>query len=375
MKIVFVSNFLNHHQIPFCEESKARVDEFYFIATENGNEQGYQKSQNRDYVIDYNKYTDRAENEILSADAVIFGACPDKLVELRMRENKLSFVYSERIFKKGIWHCLIPKNMKMLRQRYLNHKDKNLYVLAASAFLPYDLSLFNFPIDKIFKWGYFPEVEVSNVLEKEKNTILYAGRLIKLKHVETVIEAAKLLKQHGLDFKVNIVGDGPEKENLSALKTTYGLDGYVDFLGSKTHQELLEIMQRSSIYMFTSDFNEGWGAVLNEAMANGCAVVASSAIGSVPFLVSHCNNGMIYKYGNNKTAYNAVKKLLNDPEKAKCLGENAKHTIENYNYKIAAERFANAVKEFYDDNKITPADFGVFSSVSVIKNNWFKRSK
>lgn len=371
MKIVFVSNFLNHHQIPICEEFLAKSDEFYFIATDNGSNQGYQITEVRSYVIDYRIDKNRAEKEIVSADAVIFGACPDSLVELRMKENKLSFIYSERIFKKGILRCLRPRNFRMLKSRYLNHKDKNLYVLAASAFLPYDLSVFRFNISKIFKWGYFPECEISGDFEKEPSTILYAGRLLKLKHVETVIETARLLKRDGCDFKVNIVGDGPRKEQLVALKNKYKLDDFVEFLGSKTHSEVLEIMQRSSIYMFTSDFNEGWGAVLNESMSNGCAVVASSAIGSVPFLITHNENGMVYKYGNNKNAYKAVKELLTDNQKAIVLGAKAKETIACYDYKTAVERFLNGVNEFYDSNKITPCDSGVFSSVGILKNNWF----
>ena len=117
MKIVFVSNFLNHHQIPFCEAIKKYCDEFYFIATEKGKTTGYQVSQERDYVIDYSCDTLRAENEILSADAVIFGASPDSLVNLRMQENKLSFIYSERIFKKGVWHRFIPKTRKHIANR------------------------------------------------------------------------------------------------------------------------------------------------------------------------------------------------------------------------------------------------------------------
>ena len=124
--------------------------------------------------------------------------------------------------------------------------------------------------------------------------------------------------------------------------------------------------------MFTSDFYEGWGAVLNEAMANGCAIVASCAPGSVPFLVSHNENGMIYKYGNYKNAYIAVKSLLDDPKKANKLGEKAQKTIFDYNYKVAATRLVNGVSEFYSDGKITPADSGVFSPVQVLKNNWFK---
>ncbi len=372
MKIVFVSNFLNHHQIPFCEYLKTLIDEFWFIATENGGSQGYQTSHLRDYVIDFSAEKERAEHEILTADAVIFGGCPDELVTLRMKENKLSFIYSERLFKKGIWRALIPKNFAMLHTRYLHHKNKNFYVLAASAFLPYDLSLFAFPRNKIFKWGYFPENNLCFKKEKERNTILYVGRLLKLKHVETVIETARLLKKDGNDFNVTIVGDGPEKEHLLALTSSYHLEGRVNFAGSKTHDEVLDIMSKSQIYMFTSDFNEGWGAVLNEAMASGCAVVASSAVGSVPFLIRHQENGLIYKFGDDKNAYYGVKDLLMDAQKAKRLGENARRTIEHYNYRIAAERFLAAVKEFYADNKMTPADFGVFSSVQVIKNNWFK---
>lgn len=371
MKIVFVSNFLNHHQIPFCEEMIKKVDEFYFIATDNGSSQGYQKTEIRDYLIDYNTDKVKCESEVLSADAVIFGACPDELVDLRMKENKLSFIYSERIFKKGILRCVIPKNYKMLRHRYLNHKHKNLYVLAASAFLPYDLFRIGFPQNKIFRWGYFPFCQTNDNVEKTSNTILYVGRLLDLKHVETVIEVARYLKQDGIDFQVSIVGEGPKEEQLIALKSKYQLDDNVEFVGSKTHDEVLQYMSKSNIYMFTSDFNEGWGAVLNEAMSNNCAVVASSAIGSVPFLIKHNVNGMIYKYGDNKSAYKAVKELLVNKAKAEQMAEKAKQTISCYNYKTAAERLIAGIKEFYSNGDITPYKCGVFSSVEIIENNWF----
>jgi glycosyltransferase involved in cell wall biosynthesis len=52
-------------------------------------------------------------------------------------------------------------------------------------------------------------------------------------------------------------------------------------------------MEAADIFLFTSDFNEGWGAVLNESMNSACAVVASHAIGSVPFLLKDGENGFI----------------------------------------------------------------------------------
>ncbi len=372
MKIVFVSNFLNHHQIPFCEEIKTLCDEFYFVATKNGGVGGYQVSQQREYVIDYATNKEQAKQEILSADAVIFGACSDDLVLKRMQENKLSFVYSERIFKKGIWRRFIPKNKNHVLNRYINHKDKNLYVLAASCFLPYDLSLFKFNQDKIFKWGYFPDCAAGEA-EKTENSILYAGRLIKLKHIETVIKTAKELKKDGYSFKVSIVGEGPQEDALKTMAEKYNLQDNVEFLGSKDHKELMQIMAQHSILMFTSDFNEGWGAVMNEAMANGCTTIVSSAVGSSGFLIEHNQNGKVYKYGNYKNAYKAVKELLDDPALTKKMGKNAKNYIEtSYNYKVAAERFISAVKEFYGSGAITPQKSGVLSKVKILKNNWFK---
>ena len=171
---------------------------------------------------------------------------------------------------------------------------------------------------------------------------------------------------------MNIVGDGPELENVNRLIKKYKLGSKVNILGSKSHEELLEIMARSSVFMFTSDFNEGWGAVLNEAMGNNYAIVANSGIGSVPFLLND-SNAFIFKCGKENDAYKAVKKLLDNPQLVEKFGNNAKAFIENeYNYKVAAERFINAVNEFYRDGKITPQKSGVMSGVEILKNNWFK---
>ncbi len=374
MKIVFVSDYLNFHQTALCDCLHSLTDTFYFISGYSGDGQkSYKGKIERDYVIYYSKESARAKEEIMSADAVIFGACPSGLIEMRMKENKLSFVFSERVFKKSVLQCLKPENKKIISKRFLNFKDKTFYVLAASAFLPYDLSLYDFPSEKILKWGYFPETIKTDKTEKIDNSILYAGRFLDWKHAETVIETANLLKKDKIDFRVSIVGAGPEKEKLLSLVNKYKLSDCVEFLGLKSHDEVLRLMSLHKIFMFTSSFKEGWGAVLNEAMSNGCAVVASSAAGSTPYLINHNENGIIYKYGNHKNAYKAVKELLTDKEKAEKLGNNAKITIENeYSSAIAAERFVKAVKDFYDNGSITPQESGVLSGVEIMKNNWFK---
>jgi glycosyltransferase involved in cell wall biosynthesis len=375
MKFVFVSNYLNFHQTTLCDCLHSIADTFYFISGYCGEgKKSYKGKIDRDYVIYYSRESERAKEEIMSADAVIFGACPSKLIEMRMKENKLSFVFSERLFKRSVLQYFKPENKKSVSNRFLNFKDKNLYVLSASGFLPYDLSLYNFPTEKILKWGYFPETIKIEKTERIENSILSAGRFLDWKHVETAIETANLLKKDKIDFIMNIVGDGPEKERLYSLVKKYNLSDCVNFLGLKNHDEVLRLMSIHKIFMFTSNFKEGWGAVLNEAMSNGCAVVASSAAGSTPYLINHRENGLIYKYGNDKNAYKTVKELLTDKKKIDELGKNAKNTIESeYSGEIAADRFVNAVREFYETRSITPCNSGVLSGVEILKNNWFKK--
>lgn len=90
------------------------------------------------------------------------------------------------------------------------------------------------------------------------------------------------------------------------------LSDCVTLTGPVNNLQVREHMQKANIYLFTSDYNEGWGAVLNEAMNSGCAIVASHAIGSVPFLINNNQNGLIYKNDDLEDLYIKVKLIIND---------------------------------------------------------------
>ena len=119
----------------------------------------------------------------------------------------------------------------------------------------------------------------------------------------------------------------------------YDLLNEVQLLGSMKPEEVREHMEKANIFLFTSDFNEGWGAVLNESMNSGCGVIASHAIGSVPFLIKNKSNGLIYKNGDINHLYKNVIYLLNHDKECQEMGINAYNTLQNsWNAKIAAER-------------------------------------
>ncbi|WP_353939447.1 glycosyltransferase family 4 protein [uncultured Bifidobacterium sp.] len=100
------------------------------------------------------------------------------------------------------------------------------------------------------------------------------------------------------------------------------------------------MMSRADIFLSTSDYNEGWGVVINESMRQGCAVVASSAMGAVPFMIKDGINGFACRWNDFDKFYDCVKRLINDRQLYTQISYNAMKTIEDeYSPDVAADRF------------------------------------
>ena len=98
-------------------------------------------------------------------------------------------------------------------------------------------------------------------------------------------------------------------------------------------------MEQSQIFLFTSDYGEGWGAVLNESMNSGCAVIASCAAGSTPYLIRHGENGLSYSNCDTDALYGHIKYLLEHPEAQNIMGRAAYESIlSEWNADVAATR-------------------------------------
>ena len=231
--------------------------------------------------------------------------------------------------------------------------------------------------NRCYKWGYFPDTKKYDIetLLNKKNTIttkvLWVGRMLSLKHPDDAIRLAEKLKKKSINFELNLIGDGELKNNLETMIKSKNLGDCVHLLGSKTTEEVRNYMEESSIFLFTSDRKEGWGAVLNEAMNSGCAVVASSAIGSVPFLIKDGENGMIYRDGDIHDLYEKVKYLIDNPKKAEEMSKKAYQTLDGvWNAETAAERFIKLAEEIQSGNTYNLFEYGPCSKATVLKDNW-----
>ena len=353
-------------------------DKFHFIATEALSNLGYQTATEANFVIHWFKENEKnySEQLILDADVVIFGNCPNHLIDLRMEEKKLSFLFSERFFKKGTWRRFVPQTRKKVVDRIIKHKHNNVYILCASAYLTLDLQLLGFPFDKCFKWGYFPDFKRYDdidklIANKENNSILWVARLINLKNPQTVISVAKRLKKEGYNFQLNVLGDGPLKVKLEKEIRKNDLAKEVHLIGSVSPDDVRNYMEKSEIFFFTSNRKEGWGAVLNESMNGACAVVSNSIIGSTPFLINNNNNGLIYKNSNVDDLYKKIKYLLDNPQKRQEFQRNAYVSIaEEWNVETATNRLINIINDIIEKGTSSRYEHGPCSKAEVLKEKW-----
>lgn len=379
MNLIFVTNILNHHQYALCEAFGKYFDDFKLVTTQKTDGVGYQASQDAEFVLHYenSENKDYIEKLILEADTVIFGSSPNNLIEIRMKENKLSFLYSERFFKKGVWRRFLPRTHKAVDERVVRYKNNEMYVLCASAYLPYDLKLMGFPTDKCFKWGYFPltkKYDIDTLINNKsdgKIQLLWVGRMIDWKHPDDAIKLAVKLKKSDIDFELNLIGDGVLMESLKSAVVNNGLSDCVHLLGSKSTEEVRRYMENASIFLVTSDRKEGWGAVLNEAMNSGCAVVASNAIGSAPYLIDDGKNGLMYLSKDTDDLYNKVKYLIENRAVSAELGKNAYTTLADiWNAKSAAERFKQLVQTLNTGDSVDLFNDGPCSKAPILKDKW-----
>ena len=353
MKIAFFSNFLNHHQLPLCEALyNTEGVEFLFVACEKIPEDrlkmGYE-DMNTKYPFVLRAYEDaEAATKVADEyDAVIFGACPTSYLARRMNEDKLSFRFCERSLKKGTWRRFIPRTRKKIYEGYTKYKKKKLYILGASSYAASDLALCGFDKKKCFEWGYFPAIDEKNLddvfAKKHENKvpeILYAGRLLPLKHVIDTVKAVHNLKKQNVDAHFTIIGEGECAVEIKNYVETNDLSDRVTMLPFMSPDEVRKYMDKADIFVFGSNFYEGWGAVVNEAMNSACATVVSHAVGSAAYLIRSGENGYVYKFADVNDLTEKLKALVCNQELRENFGKEAYKTVtELWTASVAAERF------------------------------------
>lgn len=374
MKLVFYSLVLNNHQANVADELWEQTGhDYYFV--ELANVSGvHKKGDTRDYskcpyllqAWKCKEEYDFAMELARTADVCVFsGVQALPFQRERIRLGLLSFDMSERWLKRGFFNIFSPHILKMLIAYHFGRwQNKPLYKLCCSAFTADDQYRLHTFEGRCYKWGYF--TKVSSTVSRKNNVnaeivrLMWCSRYMVLKHPEIPVYMASRLKSEGYRFVLDMYGEGDIKEVTMHLAEELGVKDVVNFKGGLPNEALLDAMAEYDIFLFTSDRNEGWGAVVNESMANGCVVVAGDSIGSVPYLIKDGETGLVFQSPSTASGFNGkaflvddvsldsicakVEWLIANKEEMQRISENAVRNMrELWSPQIAAARFLGLI--------------------------------
>jgi glycosyltransferase involved in cell wall biosynthesis len=163
--------------------------------------------------------------------------------------------------------------------------------------------------------------------------VLAAARFVEKKGHVHLLEAARLLRDRGIELRVDLAGDGPLEASLRERVADLGLGGVVEFLGRLSHDNLLADLERCrwdamalpSIVTPSGEL-EGIPVSLIEAMARGVPVVGTDT-GGVPELLAE-EAGLLVRAGDAVALAEALELLARDPTTRAAFGERGRARVE-----------------------------------------------
>ena len=173
--------------------------------------------------------------------------------------------------------------------------------------------------------------------------IVFVGRMVKEKGVETLVRAISLLRNDFINIKVHLIGDGPCASQINTLISDVGLGNQITFLGQLERDAVSDELLRSKILVLPSR-KESFGLVLLEAANAGCAVVAT-ATGGIPSIIDHGTNGLLFEVDSHEQLSIHLQSLLSDSDKRTKLVANFDMRLPLYDVSTFIERYKSVFLE------------------------------
>ena len=196
--------------------------------------------------------------------------------------------------------------------------------------------------------NYYPK---DNELSQVNNKNLIAiGRLDKIKGFADLITIITNLVSKDPEIKLNIFGDGPEKENLQELIKQSGLEKNIKLWGFKKYTFIKDYLKSSSLYLMTS-FEESFGLVVIEAMSYGIPCIAFDSAKGVLDVINEENGYLI----SNRDIELYTKTILEyfelSSKEKKKISASARLTATKYNFDNVQKEWLNFINNIFKIKK------------------------
>jgi glycosyltransferase involved in cell wall biosynthesis len=173
-------------------------------------------------------------------------------------------------------------------------------------------------------------------------TLSFLGRLVTDKGCDLLLDALARLAPQGITPPLTVIGDGPERANLEAQAGRLGLTEQVTFLGVRSGEELVRLLNAHQILVVPSRWEEPFGIVALEGIACGCAVVGSAG-GGLKDAIGPC--GITFANGDAGALAAALEQLLSAPDTLVALRAHAPAHLERHRGSSVARAYLDVFKE------------------------------
>jgi colanic acid/amylovoran biosynthesis glycosyltransferase len=161
------------------------------------------------------------------------------------------------------------------------------------------------------------------------NKILAVGSLEKYKGFDYLLRAGQIISSRGLEFQIEIIGEGKEKNSLERLATELKIENRVKFLGWLPFDEVRTAMTRATVLVHpSSGLGDAVPTVIKEAMAVGTPVIASRIAG-IPELLDEGRCGILVAPQDSQAIADAIEKLFTQESLRLCYADAARRYAED----------------------------------------------
>ena len=194
----------------------------------------------------------------------------------------------------------------------------------------------------------FPEL-------KNEKYIFSLGRIVKEKGFETIIEAASIAKNEGLDYRFIIAGKGPMLETYRQHISAQQLESHVQFIGFITDEQRNVLIQESELAVIPSLY-EPFGIVALETMTFGKPTIVSNT-GGMKGIVKHLQTGLLMVPGDARSLLEQINFLRNNPKKAQEIGEKGRQIVKSlYGWKRIASETSRVMEDLLLSERINKSE-------------------
>lgn len=175
--------------------------------------------------------------------------------------------------------------------------------------------------------------------------IIFVGRLHYQKNLPALVEIADNLRSAGVAFKLIVVGDGPEKNDLARGIRNRNLSNVIEVLGAKSYREIASLLNDNDYFLMTSRF-EGTPNTVLEAMRSGLVVLASSLPGSTDEIITDEVDGFLCDPNEPGSYVRVLKELSNNPHRYASLSKAAQSTVRRrFDIHEVAEQYLSLIEK------------------------------